>query len=178
MTRTFFLFLLLALGAASCGDESPSDGGEPDVTWGGASHGVRCAITTQSASFAAGAKVPVAIRIENVSDGPVSLTLLPYFTLTDSFPRYMALTDIIGKDPDFGHNSRFVLTLDKGKSLTSEIDIASLLWALTIQSSPPVKKLYELVPVGSYTLRLEMEVAGESGETAIESNAVAFAVIN
>ncbi len=177
MTRTLFLSLFLALAAASCDGDSPSDGVAPDIAWGATNHGIRCSISLPAASYATGAKVPVAIRIENVSDGPVSLTTLPYFSLADSVPRYLALTDIIGKNPEFGHNSRFALSLPKGGTLTSEIDISALYWAPLVQSSISTKRLYEVVPPGTCTLRLEIEIVSESGETAIKSNTIPLGIV-
>jgi hypothetical protein len=126
--------------------------------------------------LAQGDRAIVSVRIENVSGAPVALTVLPAFTLSDSVPRYLALSDITGKDPEFGHNSRLALSLEKGASLSSEIDISSLYWALMIQSSTPTKHLYEVVPPGSYTLRLDIEVVGGGDVEWILSNEVGIII--
>ncbi len=175
MTRTLFLSLFLALAAASCDGDSPSDGVAPDIAWGATNHGIRCSISLPAASYATGAKVPVAIRIENVSDGPVSLTTLPYFSLADSVPRYLALTDIIGKNPEFGHNSRFALSLRRAGRSHRDRHFRALLGAFG-----PVLDFHEAPlrgrAAGTCTLRLDRD-RERIRETAIKSNTIPLGIV-
>ena len=170
------LFSLLLLVLFSCGEKSPADHGSSGRQWGQPSKGLRCSITLSKTRLMQGDKAVVSVRVENVSGGPVALTVLPAFTLSDSVPRWLALADITGKDPEFGHNSRLALSLDRSASLSSEIDISSLYWALMIQSSTPTKHLYEVVPPGTYTLRLDIEVVGGGATDWIRSNEVSITI--
>lgn len=166
---------LLVLVLTACGGDSPVDHGSTERSWGEQSNGLRCSISLAKTRLVQGDKAMVSVRVENVSGAPVALTVLPAFTLSDIVPRYLALSDITGKDPEFGHKSRLALSLEKGTSLSSEIDISSLYWALMIQSSTPTKHLYEIVPPGTYTLRLDIEVVN-GGDEWIRSNEVGITI--
>ena len=162
------LFSLLLLVLFSCGEKSPADHSSSD--------GLRCSIILSKTQLAQGDKAVVSVRVENVSGGPVALTVLPAFVLADSIPRYVALSDITGKDADFGHNSRLALSLAKGAAVTSDIDISALLWTLMVSSIPPDKHLYEEVKPGEYTLRLDIEVTGGDSPAWIRSNEVSITI--
>ena len=169
-------FILLFFVLPGCDSNSPADHGSSDRPWGEPSNGLRCSIILSKTRLMQGEKAIVSVRVENVSDARIDLSVIPAFVLADSIPRYVALSDITGKDPDFGHNSRLALSLDRGASLSSEIDISSLYWALMIQSSTPTKHLYEVVSPGAYTLRLDIEVVGGGATDWIRSNEVSIII--
>jgi hypothetical protein len=171
--KTLFLpFILLFITLAACESDSPSDSGSSSFVWGEPSYGLRCSIAPLKTKLAQGDKAVVSVRVENVSGKPDTLTLLPVFVLADSFPRYAALSDITGKDANFGHNSRLVLALGKDDAIAADIDLNELFWALMISSISSDKHLYEAVKPGGYTLRLDLEVIGRGSGQWIRSNEV------
>ena len=151
------LMLLLASAFISgCQTKDESNTQDSSERWGETSNGIRCSIATEKTIWANGDPAIVSVILENVSDGKVDLETIPAFNLSNM--QYWCPVNITGDDHSLPANARSTIFLEKGDQTNSKIDISKLGWDQGISSIWPSKDLYSVVPIGKYTLRLDIEI--------------------
>jgi hypothetical protein len=137
-----------------------------------------CTISLQQTEWQQPQVVEVGLVIENRLDSELSVSVVPSLTLKPiaateesqkSEAGYLALWDL-GKGKTLPASATSPLQLKPGDSKRVSSDIASLLWSGINASVPPQSKLFQVVPPGRYTLRLEL--IGRHGMPLCSSNAV------
>ena len=104
----------------------------------------------------------------------VDLRTIPAFRLNQS--QYWCPADIGGADHTLPANARSTISLEKGASMNTRIDVSKLGWDRGISSIWPAQNLFSLVPPGRYSLRLDFEVVEGGGPEWIRSNEVEVAI--
>jgi len=139
-------------------------------SWGEPSNGLRCSIALEETHWSRGDPVLVSVVIENISGSRVNLKTIPAFTLDET--QYWCPVDIVGEDHTLPANARSTISLERGASINSRIDISRLGWDRGISSIWPARNLYSLVPLGRYRLCLDIEVVDGHESERIRSNKV------
>ncbi len=172
--KLVFLLLLLSCFILGCQTERESITQDSRRSWGEPSNGLRCSIDIAETRWSKGKPVLVSVMVENVSGSKVELRTIPAFTLNES--QYWCPVDIGGEEHTLPANARSTISLEKGASTNTRIDISKLGWDRGVSSIWPAQNLYSLVPPGQYSLRLDIEVVNGGEPKWIHSNEVEVAI--
>jgi len=174
--RYEIVFLLSSLSCfiLGCQAERESITQGSTSSWGEPSNGLRCSIDTTETRWSKGNPVLVSVTVENASGSKVDLRTIPAFTLNES--QYWCPVDIRGEEHTLPANARSIISLEKGASMNTRIDISKLGWDRGISSIWPAQNLFSLVPPGRYSLRLDIEVVNGGGSKWIHSNQVELTI--
>lgn len=145
----------------------------PDVIWGEASHGLKCAISVPKPRWSKDGPAMVSVLVQNVSGTKVDWRTIPAFRLDDSC---WGPVDLAKGGRASPANSRSTISLNPGEILRCDVDLAKLRWDRVESSIWPAKKLYSLVPPGKYSLGLNIEITGEEKPRWVRSGKIPITV--
>jgi hypothetical protein len=162
----FWILLFCTLGCQNTPTERYSN-----LIWGQPSKGLRCSIKVAEREWSKQDAAVVGVVIENISAGRVDLNVSSSFELSGEKP-YWGPVNILGEVQKVPVNPRSTISLEKGESLSNNIDISKMGWDYTFSSVWPRRDFYSFVPVGRYNLTLDLEVRDGENPEHIVSNIV------
>lgn len=166
-----YLVILLSLVFAGCGNERKVTGEETIKTEESQFRDIKCSIIVNKTSFFKNDVIPVTVKIENASNGKVEIGTIPAFVLAGLW----APVDIkVGQA--LPANTKMTLSLEKGETLSSNIDISKLGWDQSTSSIWPARNLFSIVSSGKYKLFLDLEINVDNGLYRVRSNEVEVSI--
>lgn len=166
-----FLAMLISLVIVGCGNEPKNTSGETHRTEEHQLNIIKCSIVLSKTSFFKDDSIPVTVKIENVSDRKIDLKIIPSFVLGGLWAPVN-----IKEGQTLHANTKMTISLEKGDSISSKIDIVKLGWDQVTSSIWPTKNFYSLVSPGKYKLFLDVEIDDKSGNSRIRSNEVEITI--
>jgi hypothetical protein len=149
---------------------------------------IRCVIYTERRDWDPANAAIVYGTIENLFDGPIEVTYWPalylsasgtgpeshwaaqgrFVALVDLFPgdHFSAKSNVVENQAGRDHALRLKFKQKGDKVDFQKIDVRKLIWSNELASAGPYLKLFAVVPPGSYDLKLQLENAAESCESA------------
>lgn len=156
---------------------------QPEInwTWGKTSNGLRCSINLEVSTLcsAKSSELVVSSIIENVSNHKIELETIPSFSLSNTYNHsiYWCPVDIVN-EKHLPANHRSTISIEKGRSITSTIDITKLEWENGASSIWPHLNFYDLIEQGNYVLSLDMQITDLSEPEWIRSNESEIVITN
>jgi len=172
IVRVFWILLCCTLG---CQSESTNE--YSNRIWGQPFKGLRCSIEVAKMEWSKQEVAVVGVVIENISTGKVDLEVSSSFRLSGEKP-YWGPVNILGEVQRVPINPRSTISLEKGASLSTKIDISKLGWDYMFSSVWPVQEFYSFVPAGWYNLALDLEVGDGESAKHIVSNIIEVVIID
>ena len=124
---------------------------------------IQSSIETETGTWSRQSPLSVAVKIKNISDGPVDLVGIYSFQLTSADAQPMAYwgpVNILDGSPlklDDGKVPKGTIHLEPHEIKAINFDVSKLLWNRNISSVWPNQSLFEVMPVGTYDLIFEVE---------------------
>ena len=124
---------------------------------------VECSIETETGTWSRESPLAVAVKIKNISKGPVDLVGIYSFQLTradDPPMTYWSPVNILNRTAlklDAGKVPEGAIHLELHEIKPIDLDVAKLLWNRNISSVWPNHGLFEVVPKGNYDLIFDIE---------------------
>ena len=124
---------------------------------------VECSIETETGTWSRESPLSVAVKIKNISKGPVDLVGIYSFQLTradDPPMTYWSPVNILNRTAlklDAGKVPEGAIHLELHEIKPIDLDVAKLLWNRNISSVWPNHGLFEVVPKGNYDLIFDIE---------------------
>ena len=149
---------------------------------------IQCSIETETGTWSRENSLSVAVKIKNISNGPVDLVGGYSFQLTrvdDPPMAYWSPVNILDGTPlklDAGKVPEGAIHLEPHETKAINLDVTKLFWNRNISSVWPNQRLFEVVPKGNYDLIFDVETHRRKNSdnipivTHIASNKVRIAV--
>ena len=124
---------------------------------------IQCSIETETGTWSRESPLSVAVKIKNISKGPVDLVGIYTFQLTradDPPMTYWSPVNILDGRAlklDAGKVPKGAIHLEPHEIKPIDLDVTKLLWNRDISSVWPNQSLFEVVPKGNYDLIFDYE---------------------
>ena len=124
---------------------------------------IQCSIETETGTWSRENPLSVAVKIKNISNGPVDLVGIYSFQLTraDGPPMaYWSPVNILDGTPlklEAGKVPEGAIHLEPHETKTIDLDVSTLFWNRNISSVWPTQRPIEVVPKGNYDLIFDVE---------------------
>jgi hypothetical protein len=188
------LLLLLAFASAAPRESGNSAGFRQSTSrvWGKPSFGLRVSIAVEQAQVLKGSPFLVTVIVENISGVKIELKTIPSFRLgiaatapsktAAAFGGYWCPVNLEGRQRANKTGlilaSPSPLTVEKGASITSTIDLTTHGWDEVTSSWWPARDFGSLVGQGRYKLRLDIQILGSIEPQWVRSNEIDVTIGN